>query len=69
MQAGTACFATIDLFGAWKCRGTACRARRSRSSMWLLKYVAELMMQATYAALQTASRIEHTLAVGSDKLS
>ena len=36
VQAGTACCAPTDLLGAWKCRGTACRARSSRSSTGLL---------------------------------
>ncbi len=35
-QAGAACCAPRDLLRAWQCRGTACRARSSRSSTWLL---------------------------------
>ena len=36
MQAGTACCAPTDPLGAWKRRGTACRAPSSRPSTWLL---------------------------------
>ena len=36
VQPGTPCCAPRDLLRAWQCRGTACRARSSRSSTWLL---------------------------------
>ena len=39
--------APTDLLGAWKCRGTACRARSSRSSTWLQIYVTALMKRTT----------------------